>query len=107
MNVKCENANCKYEFEPQVKEQYLGAMIGETYFECPKCGAKYIICLDNCKTRKLKIKINNLKAWLSSGKVVITRRPRVAIELEMIINEHKQAMSKLMKGEYEWRYQTK
>ncbi|WP_315076215.1 hypothetical protein [uncultured Clostridium sp.] len=106
MNVKCENINCKHEFEPQMKEQYLGAMISETYFECPKCGAKYIICLDNPKTRKLKNNIEKIRVALNSN---LPRKFKnvLNVALKDNINVHKQAMSKLMKGEYEWRCQVK
>ena len=106
MKVKCENTNCNHEFEPQVKEQYLGAMISETYFECPKCGAKYIICLDNSKTRKLKNNIEKIKASLNST-LPKNFRNALNVALKDNINIHKQVMSKLMKGEYEWRYQIK
>lgn len=30
-SIDYDNPNCKHEFEPQIKEKYLGAMISETY----------------------------------------------------------------------------
>lgn len=106
MNVKCENTNCKHEFEPIIYEKYLGAMITETYFKCPKCGKKYIVTLNNCKTRKLEKNIENIKNMLNN-KLPVFVKNCFKIALKDNITIHKQVMKKLMKGEYSWRYQAR
>lgn len=105
MNLVCEK--CNQEFEPDVKEGYLGAMITESFFKCPHCGEKYIFRLDNNLTRKLQKNILNLKKALSSKKLTYGLRKTLNKSLDDNINLHKKAMSLLMKGEYSWRYQTK
>lgn len=60
MKIICKK--CKEEFEPKqemLKEKYLGAMITETYFNCPKCSKKYLVCINTPKARKLMIDIKN------------------------------------------------
>jgi DNA-directed RNA polymerase subunit RPC12/RpoP len=105
MKVRC--AECNKEFEYEHKTKYLGAMITETYVECPHCKEKYIVRLDNNLTRKLERKIRGLKTSLSSNKLTYGLRKTLDKALDDNIEFHKQAMSSLMKGEYSWRYQTK
>lgn len=55
MNVVCDK--CKGQFIAEnikLKERYLGAMITETYYNCPKCNKKYIIAIENSRARRLK-----------------------------------------------------
>ncbi|OOM72908.1 hypothetical protein CLPUN_46110 [Clostridium puniceum] len=105
MKVLCDE--CKKEFELEHKTEYLGAMITETYIECPHCKEKYIVRLDNNLTRKLERKIKSLKIALSSNKLTYGIRNTLDKALDDNINLHKKAMSLLMKGEYSWRYQAK
>ncbi|AUM96155.1 MULTISPECIES: hypothetical protein [Clostridium] len=63
MKIICDN--CKREFvmkQEMLREKYLGAMYTETYYNCPKCGKKYLVCIMNSKCMKLKreIKENSL-----------------------------------------------
>ena len=34
-----------------IKEEYLGAMLTETYFKCPHCGRKYVILIEDDELR--------------------------------------------------------
>ena len=65
VKVICDNPNCKHEFEPQIKEKYLCAMISETYIKCPHCETKYLIKLDNTLTRRLQKNIEGIKQVLN------------------------------------------
>ncbi|MDU5720786.1 MAG: hypothetical protein E6Z74_09835 [Clostridium perfringens] len=97
LKVICDNPNCKHEFEPQIKEKYLGAMISETYLECPHCGTKYLIKLDNTFTRKLQRNIENIKEILK-GELPAVMEKAFNVALKHNVSFHKQAMSILMRG---------
>lgn len=97
VKVTCDNPNCKHEFEPKVKEKYLGAMISETYLECPHCGTKYLIKLDNTMTRRLQKNIAGIKKALT-GELPAVMNKALNFALEQNISFHKQAMSILMRG---------
>lgn len=59
MRVICER--CKREFnmkQEMLQEKYLGAMLTEIFYNCPKCGHRYLICIQNAKCRKLKAKLD-------------------------------------------------
>lgn len=96
MKVICDN--CKREFETSrdmLKERYLGAMITEIYYICPKCEKKYLVCLQNIKTRELKRRIDKLKEAIrykqyNNYKVI----PEV-IEVDKLVKELKKEMDKL------------
>lgn len=98
LKVICDNPNCKHEFEPEVKEKYLGAMISETYIKCPHCEAKYLIKLDNTLTRRLQKNIEGIKEALN-GNLLPTMNKALNIALNDNVKVHKQAMSKLMRGD--------
>ncbi|MBO0555767.1 hypothetical protein EXQ37_10930 [Clostridium botulinum] len=58
MKVICDN--CKREFEmsqDKLKENYLGAMYTEVYYECTHCNKKHLVCVMNAKCRHLKKKM--------------------------------------------------
>ena len=95
VKVICDKKNCKHEFEPQIKEKYLGAMISETYIKCPHCETKYLIKLDNTLTRRLQKNIEGIKQVLNRN-LSQEMNKALNIALEDNINIHKQAMSKLM-----------
>lgn len=97
VKVTCENPNCNKEFEPKIKEKYLGAMISETYIRCPHCNTKYLIKLDNNLTRKLQRNIETIKEILN-GDLTIAMKWAFNVALNDNINVHKQAMNKLMGG---------
>lgn len=62
MKLTCNK--CGKEFainQDMLNESYLGAMITETSFSCPKCGEKYITCIKNTKCRRLQRKIEELR----------------------------------------------
>ena len=95
LKVICDDPNCKHEFEPEVEEKYLGAMISETYMKCPYWEPKYLIKLDNTLTRRLQKNIEGIKQVLNR-KLSQEMNKALNIALEDNINIHKQAMSKLM-----------
>lgn len=97
MKVICENTNCNHEFEPKIKEKYLGAMISETYIRFPHCNTKYLIKLDNRLTRKLQRNIETIKEALN-GNLTIAMKRALNVALTENINVHKSAMNKLMGG---------
>lgn len=105
MIVMC--GECKKEFETNHKTKYLCAMITETYFKCTHCGEKYIVTLDNCKTRKLKKHINSIKEALQNNLIKKAARPGMISKFNNLVEKHKSEMKRIMKGEYSWRYQTK
>lgn len=59
MEIKCNNCNCIFDSKDiKLSDNYLGAMYTETYYNCPKCNKKYLICIENAETRKTQIEIN-------------------------------------------------
>lgn len=105
MKVLCDE--CQKAFEPKEQTRYLGAMITESYIECPHCREKHIVTLNNSLTRKLEKEIINIKDMLKSNKLKDDIRAIFEDQLKNTIEFHKNAMSSLMKGEYSGRYQTK
>lgn len=82
MKVVCKK--CSEEFEPKqnmLKEKYLGAMITETYFECPKCKKKYLVCINTQKARKLMADIK-LNSCLGNDEKVDELRKEFKIEMD-------------------------
>ena len=58
MKVVCDS--CSKEFimkQEMLRERYLGSMITETFYYCPKCRKKYLVCIINAKCRRLKREI--------------------------------------------------
>lgn len=105
MKVVCDK--CKKEFEVEHKTEYLGAMITETYFKCTHCSEKYIVILDNCKTRKLKRHINSIKDALQNNLIKKAAILVMTKKFNSLVEKHKVEMKRMMKGEYSWRYQAK
>ncbi|SDO76392.1 hypothetical protein [Clostridium gasigenes] len=81
MNIICKE--CNKEFEPKqdmLKEKYLGAMITETYFECPNCNKKYLVCINTPKARKLMLDIKN---YITLGENIKADKLRKILKIEM------------------------
>lgn len=58
MKVTCDSCNKEFIMKQQMlQEKYLGAMYTEIYYNCPKCGKKYLVCILNAKCRILKREI--------------------------------------------------
>ncbi len=82
MKVVCKV--CNKEFEPKqdmLKETYLGAMKTQTYFECPYCGKKYVICVNTPKARRLMVDIKRYEALGDNAKVAESRK-ELKIEMD-------------------------
>ena len=61
MKVICDS--CSKEFimkQEMLRERYLGSMITETFYYCPKCRKKYLVCIMNSKCRRLKRNIKEM-----------------------------------------------
>ncbi|MCD3217477.1 hypothetical protein FDJ70_07630 [Clostridium botulinum] len=56
MNTTC--VKCSKKFNVELQEKYIGAMIVEMFFACPKCGERYFIGIQNNKCRRLQREIN-------------------------------------------------
>lgn len=81
MKIVCKQ--CNKEFEPKkdmLKEKYLGAMITETYFECPKCDKKYLVCINTPKSRMI---MNNIKNNIILGNEIKVDELRRKLKIEM------------------------
>lgn len=58
MKVICDSCNKEFIMtQEMLQEKYLGAMYTEVYYNCPKCGKKYLVCVLNPKCRRLKREI--------------------------------------------------
>ncbi|HAK42872.1 MAG TPA: hypothetical protein DCM59_09450 [Clostridium sp.] len=75
---------CNKEFEPKqdmLKESYLGAMKTQTYFECPYCNKKYVVCINTPKARRLMMDIKRYEVLCDNTKVAESRR-KLKIEMD-------------------------
>jgi len=82
MNVVCKV--CNKEFEPKqdmLKETYLGAMKTQTYFECPYCNKKYVVCINTPKARRLMTDIKRYEVLEDNTKAAESRR-ELKIEMD-------------------------
>ncbi|ATD55414.1 hypothetical protein [Clostridium chauvoei] len=81
MKIVCKK--CNGEFEPEndmLEESYLGAMITETYFNCPYCNKKYLVCINSKITRKL---IKQIKVYTAIGDIEKVNKIRKDLKIEM------------------------
>lgn len=81
MKVTCDT--CNGEFEPKqdmLKETYLGAMITETYFNCPICSKKYLVCINTPRARKL---MTDFQKCAASGNNIKAEQLRKELKVEM------------------------
>ena len=75
MKVVCKE--CSKEFEPKqdmLKESYLGAMKTQTYFRCPYCNKKYVVCINTPKARMLMMAIKRYEVLGDNTKADESRR---------------------------------
>ncbi len=82
MKIACKV--CNKEFEPKqdmLKESYLGAMKTQTYFECPYCNKKYVVCINTPKARRLMMDIKRYEVLCDNTKVAESRR-KLKIEMD-------------------------
>lgn len=82
--VKVVCKECKEEFEirqDMLKEKYLGAMITETYFKCPECDKKYLVCINTLKVRELMAGIRK-NTVLGNYKKVDELKKELKIEMD-------------------------
>ena len=49
----CYCDKCNKPMEIELKEEYLGAMLTYRYFECPHCGRKYVVLVEDKKSRNM------------------------------------------------------
>ena len=81
MKVVCKE--CSKEFEPKqdmLKESYLGAMKTQTYFECPYCNKKYVVCINTPKARRL---MTDIKKYTALGNSIKADEARKELKIEM------------------------
>lgn len=67
MKVVCDK--CKKQFvivKNLIKENCIGALITELYFNCPKCNEKFLICLQNNKCRRIQREIEEQRQLLEN-----------------------------------------
>lgn len=82
VKILCEE--CKEEFEirqDMLKEKYLGGMITETYFKCPECDKKYLVCINTLKARELMAGIRK-HTVLGNYKKVNELKKELKIEMD-------------------------
>ncbi|WP_404988178.1 hypothetical protein [Clostridium culturomicium] len=75
---------CKKEFEPSqdmLKESYLGAMKTQTYFNCPHCNKRYLVCINTPKARRLMMDIKKYEALGDNMKVVELKK-KLKVEMD-------------------------
>lgn len=81
MKIVCKE--CNREFEPSqdmLKESYLGAMKTQTYFRCPNCDKKYVVCINTPKARRL---MTNIKRYTALGNSIKADEARKELKIEM------------------------
>lgn len=89
MIVICDECNKKFSLKQEdLQEKYLGAMYTEIYYNCKRCGHKYLIGVKNSKCRKLEYKLKNKSLEALKGK-------DVKEELEKIQKSHKREMDRI------------
>ncbi|KEI12783.1 hypothetical protein [Clostridium novyi] len=75
MNTTC--VKCSKKFNVELQEKYIGAMIVEMFFACPKCGKRYFIGIQNNKCRRLQREIDIVNKKLNykySEKLVLKQK---------------------------------
>lgn len=81
MNVVCKICNNKFEpKQDMLKESYLGAMITETYFNCPYCNKKYLVCINTPKARNL---MKEIKEYTDLEDNIKVNKARKELKIEM------------------------
>ena len=82
MKIVCKE--CNKEFEPKqdmLKESYLGSMKTQTYFRCPHCNKKYVVCINTPKARRLMTDIKKCEALGDNAKAAKSRK-ELKIEMD-------------------------
>lgn len=81
MKIVCKE--CNREFEPNqdmLKESYLGAMKTQTYFRCPHCDKRYVVCINTPKARRL---MTDIKRYEALGNSIKADEARKELKTEM------------------------
>lgn len=95
MKVICDS--CGKEFimtQEMLKEKHLGAMYTEVYYNCPKCGKKYLVCILNTKCRVLKRKIKE-KSLLTYNATKDIERVLLDKGIDEVQSELKKEMNRI------------
>lgn len=96
MNLTCDKCNKKFNIKPKMlKEKYLGAMLTETFFNCPKCGEKYFVCIQNAKCRKLQREIESLRVIINEKHNKENCPISEILEIEELSKELKKEMNRI------------
>ncbi|MEG1256891.1 hypothetical protein [Clostridium sp.] len=82
MKIICKKCNRDFEHkQDMLKETCLGAMLTQTYFECPYCNKKYVVCINTPKARRLMVDIKRYAALGDNVKVAEAKR-KLKIEMD-------------------------
>lgn len=74
MKAICDSCGKEFTMKQEMlQEKCLGAMYTEVYYNCPKCGKKYLVCILNAKCRVLKRKIKEKSLAAYNGTKDINR----------------------------------
>lgn len=66
MNTTC--VKCSKKFNVKLEEKYIGAMLTEIFFKCPKCKEKYLVGIQNNKCRRLQRQIDSINKEILNKK---------------------------------------
>ncbi|MGL4730336.1 MAG: hypothetical protein ACRCW0_01975 [Clostridium sp.] len=82
MKIVCKNCNGEFEHKKDMlKESYLGAMLTQTWFKCPYCDKRYVVCVNTPKAKRLMEDINRYTALGDNIKVVEAKK-QLKIEMD-------------------------
>ncbi|MCB2300386.1 hypothetical protein [Clostridium tagluense] len=96
MKLTCDNCKKEFVVKPDMlKENYLGAMLTETSFNCPKCDEKYFVCIQNAKCRELQDKIEALREIIKEKHLKKDYPIPEVLEIEELSKELKQEMNRI------------
>ena len=69
----CEECKKGFEVNPQVLKKkeysYLGKSIWVTYYDCPNCGRRHMVQVDDEKSKQMLVRASIMFAQLSNAKV--------------------------------------
>ncbi|HAK42890.1 MAG TPA: hypothetical protein DCM59_09595 [Clostridium sp.] len=99
-NIVCDNCNRTFNFtQDMLKEEYIGAMIASTYYNCPKCGKKYIVCVMNSKVRRLKKRMKERLDFIKKNNGDEEVCGKAIVEYHDIANALSKEMDRINKGQ--------
>lgn len=72
INAFCEECKERFEVNPQVLKKkeykYNGESIWITYYDCPHCGRRHMVQVDDMKSKQMLVKVSIMFARLSNTK---------------------------------------